>query len=45
MPDTGSIDDESLRNAAADAMAMLYEQDPQVDVFSLSDQQIADVIG
>lgn len=45
MPDTGSIDDESLRNSAADAMAMLYEQDPQVDIFSLSDQQIADVIG
>jgi len=45
MPDTGSIDDESLRNAAADAMAMLYEQDPQVDIFSLSDHQIADVIG
>jgi len=45
MPDTGSIDDESLRNSAADAMAMLYEQDPQVDIFNLSDQQIADVIG
>lgn len=45
LSDTGSIDDESLRNAAADAMAMLYEQNPQVDIFSLSDQQIADVIG
>jgi hypothetical protein len=45
MPDTGSVDDESLRNAAADALAQLYEQDPNVDIFQLTDQQIMAVIG
>lgn len=45
MPGTGSVDDESLRNAAADALAQLYEQDPNVDIFQLSDQQITAVIG
>lgn len=45
MPDTGSVDDESLRNAAADALAQLYEQDPNVDIFQLDDQQITSVIG
>lgn len=45
MPDTGSIDDESLRNAAADALAQLYEQDPNVDILQLTDQQINAVIG
>jgi len=45
MPDTGSVDDESLRNAAADALAQLYEQDPNVDIFQLDDQQITAVIG
>jgi hypothetical protein len=45
MPGTGSVDDESLRNAAADALAQLYEQDPDVDIFQLDDQQITAVIG
>lgn len=45
LPDTGSIDDESLRNAAAEALGMLYEATPGIDIFNLSDQQIADVIG
>jgi len=45
MPETGSVDDESLRNAAADALAQLYEQDPNVDIFLLNDQQITAVIG
>lgn len=45
MPETGSVDDESLRNAAADALAKLYEQDPNVDIFQLNDQQISAVIG
>ena len=45
MPDTGSVDDESLRNATADALAQLYEQDPNVDIFQLTDQQINAVIG
>jgi hypothetical protein len=45
LPDTGSIDDESLRNAAAEALGMLYEATPDIDIFALSDQQIADVIG
>lgn len=45
LPQTGSVDDESLRNAAAEALGMLYETSPDVDIFSLSDQQIADVVG
>lgn len=45
LPDTGSIDEESLRNAAAEALGKLYEADPNVDVFALTDQQIEDVIG
>ncbi|MBI6908331.1 hypothetical protein [Pseudomonas palleroniana] len=45
MPDTGSIDDESLRNAGSDAMALLYQKDPDVDVFVLTDDQINSVIG
>lgn len=45
LPDTGSVDDESLRNAAAEALGKLYETAPEVDVFNLSDDQIAEVIG
>lgn len=45
MPETGSVDDESLRNAAADALAQLYEQEPNVDIFQLNDEQITAVIG
>lgn len=45
LPDTGSVDDESLRNAAAEALGKLYETEPDVDVFNLSDDQIAEVIG
>lgn len=45
LPQTGSVDDESLRNAVAEALGMLYESNPEVDIFGLSDQQIADVVG
>ncbi|WP_089728292.1 Qat anti-phage system associated protein QatB [Modicisalibacter muralis] len=45
IPDTGSIDDESLRNAAAEALGKLYESDPDIDIFDLTDQQISDAIG
>lgn len=45
LPDTGSVDDESLRNAAAEALGKLYETAPDVDVFNLNDDQIAEVIG
>jgi hypothetical protein len=45
LPDTGSVDDESLRNAAAEALAKLYENAPEVDVLNLNDDQIAEVIG
>lgn len=34
-----------MRNAAADALAQLHEQDPNVDIFQLNDQQITAVIG
>ncbi|WP_222621962.1 Qat anti-phage system associated protein QatB [Variovorax sp. PAMC26660] len=45
LPDTGSVDDESLRNAAAEALGKLYETAPDVDVFNLNNDQIAEVIG
>lgn len=44
IPDTGSVDDESLRNAAAEAVGKLYELAPDVDIFNLTDQQIANVM-
>ncbi|MBB1162676.1 Qat anti-phage system associated protein QatB [Aquariibacter albus] len=44
MPSTGSIDDESLRNAAADALGQLYELNPDIDIFNLTDAQIHDVM-
>lgn len=42
---TGSIDEDSLRNAATETFSMLYETSPDIDIFNLTDQQIADVIG
>ena len=44
MPDTGSVDDESLRNAAAEALGLLYELNPDIDIFNLTDMQIHDVM-
>lgn len=44
MPATGSVDDESLRNAAAEALGQLYELAPDVDILNLTDAQIHDVI-
>ena len=44
LPDTGSVDDESLRNAAAEALGLLYELNPDVDIFNLTDAQIHDVM-
>lgn len=44
LPETGSIDDESLRNAAADALGALYQLNPNIDVFNLTDIQIQDVM-
>jgi len=44
MPNTGSVDDESLRNAAAEALGLLYEHNPNIDVFNLTDAQIHDVM-
>lgn len=44
MPDTGSIDEESLRNAAAEALGQFYEQNPDIDFFTLTDLQIHDVM-
>jgi hypothetical protein len=45
LPDIGSVDDDSLRNAAVDALGKLYESNIDVDIFDLTDQQIFDVIG
>ena len=39
------MDEDSLRNAAAEALGKLYETAPDVDIFNLTDAQIADVIG
>lgn len=44
MPDTGSVDDESLRNAAAEALGLLYELNNDIDIFNLTDAQIHDVM-
>lgn len=44
LPSTGSIDDESLRNAVANALGQLYEEVPDVDIFNLNDQQIHQVM-
>ena len=45
IPNAGSIDEESLRNAVTETFSMLYETSPDIDIFNLTDQQIADVIG
>ncbi|WP_347555637.1 Qat anti-phage system associated protein QatB [Robbsia sp. KACC 23696] len=45
LPNSGSVDEESLRNAATETLSQLYETSPDVDVLGLTDQQIADVIG
>ena len=45
MPNSGSIDEESIKNAATETLSMLYETSSDVDIFNLTDQQIADVIG
>lgn len=42
--DTGSADDESLRNAGAEALGQLYELNPDIDIFALTDAQIHDVM-
>ena len=44
LPDTGSMDDESMRNAAAEALGQLYELNPDIDIFALTDSQIHDVM-
>lgn len=45
LPDTGSVDEESLRNSAAEALGQLYEAYPDLDLLNLTDQQIAEVVG
>jgi hypothetical protein len=45
LPNTGSVDEESIRNAAAEALGQLYEVAPEVDIFNLTDAQIGDLIG
>lgn len=44
MPKTGSVDEESLRNSAVDALSQLYEQNPDLDLFALTDVQIHEVM-
>lgn len=45
LPSTGSVDEESIRNAAAEALGQLYETAPDVDIFNLTDVQIGELIG
>lgn len=45
LPSTGSVDEESVRNAAAEALGQLYESVPDVDIFNLTDLQIGELIG
>lgn len=44
MPDTGSVDDDSVRNAAAEALGLLYEVNPDIDIGNLTDAQIHDIM-
>lgn len=45
LPSTGSVDDESIRNASAEALGQLYETVPDVDIFNLTNTQIGELIG
>lgn len=44
VPTGGSIDEESAKHAMSQAVAHLYEVDPNADVFNLADDQIANVM-
>lgn len=44
VPTGGSIDEESAKHAMNQAIAHLYEVDPNADIFSLTDDQIAGVM-
>lgn len=41
VPTGGSIDEESAKHAMSQAIARLYEVDPNADIFNLADDQIA----
>lgn len=44
VPTGGSIDEESAKHAMSQAIAHLYEVDPNADIFNLADDQIANVM-
>lgn len=44
IPVGGSLDEESAKNSIAQAIGRLYEEDPNVDLFALTDDQIATVM-
>lgn len=44
VPTGGSIDEESAKHAMNQAIAHLYEVDPTADIFTLSDDQISNVM-
>lgn len=44
VPTGGSIDEESAKHAMSQAIAHLYEVDPNADIFNLADDQIANVV-
>lgn len=44
VPTGGSVDEESAKHAMSQAIAHLYEVDPNADIFNLADDQIANVM-
>ncbi len=44
IPQTGSVDEESTRNASTEALGQLYELHPEIDIFSPTNEQIRDVM-
>lgn len=44
VPTGGSIDEEAAKHAMSQAIAHLYEVDPNADIFNLGDDQVANVI-
>lgn len=45
IPSGGSIDEESAKHAMTQAIAHLYEVEPDIDMFQLGDDQIANLMG
>lgn len=44
-PSGGSVDEESAKHAMSQAIVHLYEVNPTIDIFALSDEQISSLMG